>query len=301
MQDYFVKKYCNLSQIKLYLNVKEKNSFLRYICFIPVIKLYVNIFYDGGESLDKSSLPIGIVDSGVGGISVLKEIKKLLPKENYLYLSDTKNAPYGTKSIDEIRILTENAVKKLLTYPCKAVVIACNTATAAAIEMLRVKYPDVLMVGLEPALRPAARHFPGRDILVLTTEATRVTARFKRLVSEVAEKNNVVCLPTQKVVSFVEEGMTESPALVSYLKSQLYPYRRIRFSAVILGCTHFPFAKKAIEKALGYRPCFYDGAVGAAKRLRELLGGGNILNRSGRGGEVIWLERDFSGYGRKML
>lgn len=253
-----------------------------------------------GEILDKKTLPIGIIDSGVGGISVLKEIKKLLQGENYVYLSDTENAPYGTKSEEEIRVLTENAVKRLLLYPCKAIVIACNTATAAAIEILRKKYPLTPIIGLEPAVMPAARHFPGKNVLVLSTEATEKTERFKRLVAAASEKSRIVCLPTQKIVSFVEEGMENSPALVSYLKAEFSPYRKQRFSAVVLGCTHFPFAKKAIEKALGYRPCFYDGAAGAAKRLKNLICKEGLLSENGRGGETLWLENGFSRLGRKM-
>ncbi len=253
-----------------------------------------------GETLNKKSLPIGIIDSGVGGISVLKEIKKLLPKENYLYLSDVQNAPYGTKTESEIIRLTENAIKKLLLYPCKAIVIACNTATAAAATVLRNRYPDTLIIGLEPAVMPAARHFPGKNILVLSTEATEKTERFKRLVEIASEKSRIICLPTQKIVSFVEAGMEDSPALVAYLKSELSPYRKLRFSAVVLGCTHFPFAKKAIERALGYRPCFYDGALGAAKRLKSLICKEGLLNEQSGVGETLWLENGFSESGRKM-
>lgn len=250
--------------------------------------------------MDKNYLPIGIVDSGVGGITVLNEIKKLLPKENYIYLSDTENAPYGTKSEEEIRFLTENAVKRLLLYPCKAIVIACNTATAAAIETLRKKYPTTPIIGLEPAVMPAARHFPGRNVLVLSTNATEKTERFKRLVALASERCKVVCIPTQKIVSFVEAGMGNSPALVSYLKSEFNKYRKEKFSAVVLGCTHFPFAKGAIERALGYRPCFYDGAAGAAKRLKKLISDEGLLNANGRSGETLWLENGFSVVGRKM-
>ncbi len=245
-------------------------------------------------------MPIGIIDSGVGGISVMKEIKKILPNENYLYLSDTKNAPYGTKNIEEIKVLTENSVKILLRFSCKAIVIACNTATAAAVEMLRSKYKNVHIIGLEPAIRPAVRDFPGKNILVLTTEATQKTIRFKKLINSLSEKSNIICITTQKIVSFVEEGMEGSPALVSYLKKELYPYRKIKFSAVVLGCTHFPFAKKAIENALSYRPVFYDGGAGAAKRVKALLVRDGILNHQGKGGETLWLETEFSKYGRKI-
>ena len=254
-----------------------------------------------GEVLERGALPIGVLDSGVGGISVLKKLKQLLPCENYLYLSDTKNAPYGIKSVREIVDLTEEAVKKLLLYPCKIIVIACNTATAASVEYLRDKYPKIHIVGLEPAITPAVREFGEGKILVLTTAATEKTERFKRLVGALNCKKRIICLPTQKVVSFVEEGMGDSPALVSYLKSAFFPYRKEQFSAVVLGCTHFPFAKNAIEKALGYSPRFYDGAEGAAKRVRTLLLRDGILNKSELCGETVWLEDGFSAFGRKIM
>lgn len=241
------------------------------------------------------------MDSGVGGISVLKELKKLLPHEDYLYLSDTANAPYGTKSIEEIRELSDNAVKRLMFFPCKAVVIACNTATAAAADLLRRKYADIPIVGLEPAVLPAARRFCGEDILVLSTESTGNSERFKRLVSVAAEKSRITCVSAQKTVSFVEAGMADSPALVSYLKNELYPYRRIRFSAVVLGCTHFPFAKSAIEKALGYTPEFYDGAAGAARRLKRLLYDSSAIRLSEGGGETLWLENGFAESARRIM
>ena len=251
--------------------------------------------------MERSELPIGVLDSGVGGISVLKSLKKLLPKENYIYLSDMSNAPYGIKSEGEILHLTEVAFKKLILYPCKVIVIACNTATATSVEYLRQTYPEIHIVGLEPAIIPATREFPSENILVLTTAATEKTERFKRLVSTARNKAKIVCLPTQKIVSFVESGMSESPALVSYLKSELFPYRKERFSAVVLGCTHFPFAKNAIEKALGYSSRFYDGAEGAAKRVKKILLHDGILNKKEFCGETVWLEDGFSTFGRKIM
>lgn len=251
--------------------------------------------------MKKSDLPIGIMDSGVGGISVLKELKRALPSENYIYLSDTENAPYGTKSVEEVRVLAENAVKRLMLFPCKAIVIACNTATAAAADPLRQMYPDLPIVGLEPAVLPAARRFAGESVLVLSTEATGKTERFKRLVSVASEKSRIVCASVQKTVSFVEAGMADSPALISYLRSELYPYRKTKFSAVVLGCTHFPFAKRAIKAALGYEPLFYDGAAGAAERLRNILSTEVNLNTSGIGGETLWLQKEFVKNARKMI
>ena len=259
--------------------------------------------YPWGRSvfLDKRCMPIGVIDSGVGGISVLREIKKILPMESYVYLSDIKNAPYGIKSEEEIIELTENAVKTLLLFPCKTIVIACNTATAAAINVLRKKYTDTFIVGIEPAVTPAVKEFPGEDILVLTTEATAKTSRFNNLISVASQKSNVVCLSTQKVVSYVEAEMGDSAALVTYLKSAFSPYRSRHFSAVVLGCTHFPFARRAIEKALGYRTCFYDGAVGAAKMVKRIIDKARLRSGEVCCAEIIWLENGFSDMGRKFI
>ena len=251
--------------------------------------------------MEEINAPIGIIDSGVGGISVLKELKRVLPMESYLYLSDVKNAPYGTKSEEEIFALTENAVKKLLLYPCKLIVIACNTATAVAAEGLRKKYCTVPIVGLEPAVTPAVREFKGKNILVLTTDATEKTERFKMLISRLSGETNITTLSAQKTVSFVESGLADRGALLKYLQKIFLPYNGIKFSAVVLGCTHFPFARSEIEAALGYSTCFYDGSCGAAKRVYSLLSKSGKIQKDENVGVTLWLEKGFSTKGRKII
>ena len=251
--------------------------------------------------MDNANAPIGIIDSGVGGISVLKELKKLMPRENYLYLSDTLNAPYGTKSESEILRLTEGAVKKLVFYPCKLIIIACNTATAVAADLLRERYRNVPIVGLEPAIAPAVRENKGGDILVLTTEATEKTDRFKRLIAAEAERAQIVSLPVQKLVRFVESGKSDREEVIRYLCKVFFPYKDRRFSAVVLGCTHFPFAKDEIEIALGYSTRFYDGSVGAAKRAFYLLSEDGNMSNTDVSGVTVWLEDGFSVKGRNIL
>lgn len=219
---------------------------------------------------------------------MLSAMQKIMPCETYVYLADSQNAPYGTKSPEEIIGFTENNISFLMRYPCKAVVIACNTATAAAVKPLRSVFSGIPIIGLEPALRPALNDFPNDKILVLATQVTLTQKKFRDLKESFIKdmQKNLVCVSAQKIVSFVESGMADSPALVSYLKSILHPYKKIRFSAVVLGCTHFPFAKKAILDALGYPVVFYDGGEGAAKQTKRVLSSLSLLSESQNIGSV---------------
>lgn len=241
-----------------------------------------------------SADPVGIIDSGVGGLSVLCELKKLLPNEQYMYLADTENAPYGVKSAPEILRLTENNAEVLLKRNCKAIVLACNTATAVAVEHLRERYSDIPIIGLEPALAPAIREHQDENILVIATKATLKMERFKSLISSFSEhRDKIFCEETQKIVSFVEGDMNYRAGLIEYLKKRFEKYKALKFGACVLGCTHFPFAKKEIEAALGYRVAFYDGGKGAARRLEYLLSKNGLINQSEGEKSVIWLAGGF--------
>ena len=234
---------------------------------------------------------IGVMDSGVGGISVLNAARRLLPFENYIYLSDSRNAPYGKRSESEILKVVLDNTERLLLYGCKAIVIACNTATAVAVSNIRQLYPDIPIVGLEPAVRPALSYAreAGGDVLVLSTELTARSERLRTLCLRCCEAlggyfvdcgasgsdgegiPRLYSVPIQETVRFVEHGKVDSFEHIEYLKKCLLPYRDRSFSAVVLGCTHFPFAEKSISKALGYSVSFFDGAEGAARRLGRLL------------------------------
>ena len=218
----------------------------------------------------KSAAPIALFDSGVGGIGVLREVKKLLPQEQFLYFGDTANAPYGEKSHDEVRRLVFSAANRLIPQ-CKALVLACNTATAVAAKELRQQYPAVPIVGMEPALRPACMVKEHPTILVLATAATLQEEKFAVL-REMCEKNaTVVSLPAPGIVRLVEAGLSDSPEMDRYLFDLLVPFRHAPPDAVVLGCTHFPFARAAILRALGQNVPLFDGAVGTAHRLESLL------------------------------
>lgn len=250
----------------------------------------------------RSSDPVGIIDSGVGGLSVLAEIRKRLPREDHIYLADTVNAPYGVKSPEQILRFTEDNVDVLLAHGCKAIVIACNTATAVAIKKLRECHRDVPIVGLEPAIAPAVRECPNGNILVLATSATLRTERFKGSIEAFgAHKERIFCVSAQEIVSYVENGGIEASKLEKCLKERFKEYEKIRFSACVLGCTHFPFAKKEIEASFGYSVSFYDGACGAAKRLEYLLEKNGLLNPFGHG-SVSWLApKELEERARKLL
>ena len=231
--------------------------------------------------------PIGVFDSGLGGISVLSKLKKALPCESFVYFSDSANAPYGSRSRDEIIELSKNAMRSLLSVGCKAVVIACNTVTSVAIETLRTE-TDLPVIGLEPAIKPAIEFFPEGNVLLLATPVTLKYSRIKSLIADA--KASVTFVSAPELVTYVERGEIDGACALAYLKYLLSKYKGQHFDACVLGCSHFPFAKKIIVNALGYEPCFFDGASGVAKRLKNELLRLDLLNDTSERGTVLWNE-----------
>ena len=220
---------------------------------------------------------LAVFDSGVGGISVLRHLRRELPKENFLYFGDSANAPYGTRPTEEIRALTLAAAEMLMARGLKALVIACNTATAAAIEALREKYPDTIVIGIEPALKPAADRFPGGAVGVMATPATLREEKFARLLDRFSRKCRVVKLPAAGLVELVEAGKADSAEALALLEPLLAPHRG-QLQAVVLGCTHYPFAARAISTLLGPDTLLLDGGPGTAKETRRRLEAAGLLN-----------------------
>ena len=198
--------------------------------------------------MERTELPIAVFDSGLGGISVLRALVQRLPGEDFLYFGDSANAPYGVRPVAEVRRLTQDVIGRLYDRGIKAAVIACNTATSAAIGPLRAAFPDIPVIGIEPALKPAVAHH--RRVLVLATPLTLREEKFVALMHQCAGCAEIVPLPCPELVEFVERGELDSPALTAYLARQLGPYAG-RVDAAVLGCTHFPFARRAIRAALG--------------------------------------------------
>ena len=219
---------------------------------------------------------IAVFDSGVGGISVLRELVRLMPQERYLYFGDSANAPYGTRPTAEVRVLTLAAAERLMARGCKALVVACNTATAAAIIDLRAKYPDKIIIGIEPALKVAADHFPGGEVGVMATPVTLREEKFDVLLHRFTDACTVHKIPAPGLVELVERGMAVSEESKALLKPLLLPYRD-RLDAVVLGCTHYPFAAPVIGKLLGGHTALLDGGPGTARQTRRRLEAEGLL------------------------
>ncbi len=219
--------------------------------------------------MDKTS-PIAVIDSGMGGISVLRKLYKIMPNENYIYFGDSANAPYGIKTIEEIRSLTVEAAERMIERGVKALVIACNTATSAAASVLRNKYPDLVIIGLEPAIKPAALFKEQPRVLVLATPLTLKAEKFNVLMEKLSDKAEFFKLPAPELVRYIESGNFDSPEEIAYLENILAPYVN-NVDAVVLGCTHFPFAKNTIKRILGGNVQVFNGGEGAARHCRTLL------------------------------
>ena len=228
---------------------------------------------------------IGVFDSGVGGISVLRQLRNVMPNERFWYFGDSANAPYGTRSTEQIRDLTLAAAEHLMSKGLKALVIACNTATAAAIEDLRKTYPDIVIIGIEPALKPACDRFPGETVGVMATPATLREEKLARLMEHCASQCRVVKLPAVGLVELVEVGKGNSPEAYDLLKELLGPWRG-KLKALVLGCTHYPFASHTVSYILGEDTVLLDGGVGTAVHTMHRLEEEGLL--WGGPGEVIF-------------
>ncbi len=219
---------------------------------------------------------IAVFDSGVGGVSVLRELLRLMPDERYLYFGDCANAPYGTKTTQQVRELTLAAAERLMARGCKALVVACNTATAAAIAELRAAYPEKIIIGIEPALKVAADHFPGGEIGVMATPVTLREEKFDALLSRFTDTVTVHKLPAPGVVELVEQGRANGAQMEALLTPLLAPYRG-RLRALVLGCTHYPFAAPTIARILGEETALLDGGPGTARQTRRRLEAEGLL------------------------
>ena len=212
--------------------------------------------------------PIGMFDSGVGGISVLREAVRLLPHERFLFYGDTAHAPYGTKDKAEVLRLSRQVVETLLARGAKAIVIACNTATSAAAAALRAQYPDLPIIGMEPALKPAQKLHRDGIVLSLATPGTIAGEKYAHLYSLYGE--GVVSLPCPGLMEFVERGELDGECLNAYLDRLFAPYRGGKVEAIVLGCTHYVFLKSAVARFFPQVPLI-DGNEGTVRQLKRRL------------------------------
>ena len=238
------------------------------------------------ERLRKSS--IGVFDSGVGGVSVLRCMVRLLPGEDFYYFGDSVNAPYGTRPEEEIRALTLQHVDRMVQMGVKAVVIACNTATSAAIRTLRETYPDIPMIGIEPALKPAVLTGPHPRVVVMATPGTVAGKKFHLLLGQYREEAQIVPLACPGLMEFVENGILSGEALDTYLKDLLLPVMTEPVDALVLGCTHYPFVRNSITGIVGDTVRILDGSEGTAHQLKRRLREEGLLRDRQEGGSVTF-------------
>lgn len=232
--------------------------------------------------------PIGFFDSGLGGISVLRGARARLPGEDFLYFGDSLHAPYGTKSAEEVLQLSRQAAEFLLARGAKALVIACNTATSAAVQQLRQEYPGLILVGTEPAIKPAAETFPGGRVLVMATAMTLAEQKFQDLWHSLQPGADIVPVPCTGLMEFVEKGVLDGPEVEAFLVETLSPFTKVPVDAVVLGCTHYPFLKRAIERVLGKGPAIFDSADGVSRQLVHCLQEQDLLCGRQTGGKVTF-------------
>ena len=226
--------------------------------------------------MDKSTNPIGLFDSGIGGTSIWKEIHGLLPNEDTIYLADSKNAPYGQKTKEEIIGLSFKNTEYLLERNAKMIVVACNTATTNAIKELRAKY-DVPFIGIEPAIKPAAIHTKTKTIGILATKGTLSSELFYQTVSTL-EGIRVIEQVGYNLVQLIEQGKLGSEEIKELLKEYLQPMIEANIDHLVLGCSHYPYLVPQIKEILPESVKIIDSGEAVARQTKAVLEQNNILN-----------------------
>ena len=225
---------------------------------------------------------IGIFDSGIGGMTLLHQALLSLPNENYIFYADTDHVPYGTKSKEQVIGYVDEIIRFMLAKECKAVVIACNTATSVAAESMRKKY-DIPIIGIEPAVKPAVEQSEGKRVMVVATPLTVAEKKLKDLVARVDDAHLVDMLPLPKLVSFAERGEFDSEEVSSYMKEAFSGVDMTKYGELVLGCTHFNYFKDTFAKILPPTVQMIDGSEGTINQLKRLLEKEGMLGDSKEG------------------
>lgn len=222
--------------------------------------------------------PIGILDSGVGGLSVWREIISLLPNETTIYIADQKNIPYGTKTAKEIHRLARKLVTFFLQRKVKLIVIACNVMTVTSIEKLRQDFPDIPIVGTVPVIKLAAKVSQKKKTGILSTMTTAKSEYQKKLIQDFANDCEVLNRGTDTLVPLIEIGAIEGKKIENILQAELLPFHRAGVDCLVLGCTHFPLLKKQIERIVGKDVLVLDSGAAIARQVRRVLENNNTLS-----------------------
>jgi glutamate racemase len=233
-----------------------------------------------------SSSPIGIFDSGVGGLSVLRAIRAQMPEESAIYFGDQGHIPYGPRPMEQIRDFSEAITNFLLERNAKIIVVACNTASAAALKYLRERFPNVQFVGMEPAVKPAAETTQTGKVGVLATPATFQGALYASVVERFANGVELFQNTCNGLVQQIEQGNLNGGETRRILEDALHPMLEQDIDTVVLGCTHYPFVIPLIEEIVGERVRVIDPAPSVAKQVKRLLEAGEMRNDSSASGDV---------------
>ncbi len=222
--------------------------------------------------------PIGMFDSGVGGTSIWKEVRKLLPNEDTIFLADSKNAPYGEKSEAEIQGLSIKNTELLLEKKCKLIIVACNTATTNAIDYLRKTY-DVPFIGIEPAIKPAALQSTSKTVGILATKGTLSSSLFHSTSENYAAGIQIIEQEGTGLVPLIEAGKTDSEETRKLLKRYLAPMISANIDYLVLGCTHYPYLVPILKSILPAHVKIIDSGAAVAKQTKAVLEKNNALKR----------------------
>lgn len=237
-----------------------------------------------------SDRPIGFFDSGLGGVSVLRQAVRLLPNENFIYFGDDANAPYGTRTEEEIRTLSLASADFLAERRVKAIVVACNTATSISIQEMRARY-NLPVVSIEPAVKPASEAFPEGVIAVFATPATLRQKRFQALIDRLGIRDRVRVVACPDLAGLIERGDLDAPELKAYIRNRIEVLAdEPLVNALVIGCTHYTFVSSLIQKEAArilHGACrLFDGAEGTARQLVRVLDLGALLSKRTSKGEV---------------
>ncbi len=236
--------------------------------------------------MPSSTSSIGIFDSGVGGISVLRAIRELMPAESVIYFGDQGHIPYGPRSMEQIQSFSEAITCFLLEQGVKIIVVACNAASAAALKYLRQKFLDIQIVGMEPAIKPAAEQTHTGKVGVLATPATFQGVLYASVVERFANGVELFQDACPGLVQQIERGMLHGKETRRILENALLPMLEKNIDTVVLGCTHYPFVIPLIQRIVGENVRVIDPAPAVARRTERLLEAGDMLNPSGSRGSL---------------
>lgn len=240
-------------------------------------------------SASTAARPIGVFDSGVGGLSVLRRLRIHMPAEDIIYFGDQGHVPYGARPMEQIQSFSEGITRYLLAEGAKLIVVACNTASAAALTLLREKFPSTSFVGMEPAVKPAAEHTHSGVVGVLATPATFQGALYASVVERFANGVEVLQDTCPGLVAQIESGDLTGPRTRHILEAALLPMLEKKIDTVVLGCTHYPFVIPLIEEIVGENVRVIDPAPAVARQAERLVEAAGIRRSTGEHGSVRFI------------